>query len=39
VIACDGNAVAGDLIEILGVDHTAATCMCAQGTPPKKGFK
>jgi hypothetical protein len=39
VIALDGNAVAGDLIEILGVDHAAATCVCAQGTPPKKGIQ
>jgi hypothetical protein len=39
VIALDANAIAGDLIEILGVDHTAATCVYAQGTPPKKGFK
>ena len=39
MIALDGNAIAGDLIEILGVDHTAATCVCALETPPKKGFK
>jgi len=29
MIALDGNAIAGDLIEVFGVDLTAATCMCA----------
>ncbi len=27
--ALDGNAIAGDLIEVLGVDLAAATCVCA----------
>jgi uncharacterized protein DUF6510 len=25
----DGNAIAGDLLEVFGVDLTAATCVCA----------
>jgi hypothetical protein len=29
MIALDGNAIAGDLVEVLGVDLAAATCMCA----------
>jgi hypothetical protein len=29
MIALDGNAIAGDLIDALGVDLAAATCMCA----------
>jgi Family of unknown function (DUF6510) len=29
MIALDGNAIAGDLIEVLGVDLAAATCTCA----------
>ena len=29
MIALDGNAIAGDLIEALGVDLAAETCMCA----------
>jgi len=29
MIALDGNAIAGDLIEALGVDLTAAICTCA----------
>jgi hypothetical protein len=29
VIALDGNAIAGDLIEALGVDLAATTCACA----------
>jgi len=29
MIALDGNAIAGDLIEVLGVDLAAATCACA----------
>jgi len=29
MIALDGNALAGDLLEIFGVDLTAATCACA----------
>jgi hypothetical protein len=29
VIALDGNAIAGDLIEALGIDLAAATCVCA----------
>ena len=29
MIALDGNAIAGDLIEVFGVDLTAATCTCA----------
>jgi hypothetical protein len=29
MIALDGNAIAGDLLEVFGVDLTAATCMCA----------
>jgi hypothetical protein len=29
MIALDGNAIAGDLIEALGVDLAAATCVCA----------
>lgn len=29
MIALDGNAIAGDLIEALGVDLSAATCVCA----------
>ena len=39
MIALDGNAIAGDLIEILGVDLVAATYVCALRTPPKKGFQ
>jgi hypothetical protein len=38
VIGLDGNAVAGDLIEILGVDH-AAPYVRVHGTSPKKGFQ
>jgi hypothetical protein len=29
MIALDGNAIAGDLLEAFGVDLTAATCVCA----------
>ena len=29
MIALDGNAIAGDLIEVLGVDLAAASCVCA----------
>jgi Family of unknown function (DUF6510) len=29
MIALDGNAIAGDLIEVLGVDLAAAKCACA----------
>jgi hypothetical protein len=29
MIALDGNAIAGDLIEALGIDLAAATCVCA----------
>ena len=29
MIALDGNAIAGDLIEALGVDLAALTCTCA----------
>jgi Family of unknown function (DUF6510) len=29
MIALDGNALAGDLLEIFGVDLTAARCVCA----------
>jgi hypothetical protein len=29
MIALDGNAIAGDLLEVLGVDLTAATSVCA----------
>jgi hypothetical protein len=29
VIALDGNAIAGDLLEVFGVDFTSATCVCA----------
>ncbi len=29
MIALDGNAIAGDLIDALGVDLAAATCVCA----------
>jgi hypothetical protein len=29
MIALDGNAIAGDLIEALGVDFAALTCTCA----------
>jgi len=29
MIALDGNAIAGDLIDVLGVDLAAATCVCA----------
>ena len=29
MIALDGNAIAGDLIEVLGVDLAAQTCRCA----------
>ena len=29
MIALDGNAIAGDLIEALAVDLAAATCICA----------
>ena len=29
VIAVDGNAIAGDLIEVLGVDFAATKCACA----------
>jgi hypothetical protein len=29
MIAVDGNAIAGDLIEVLGVDLAATTCACA----------
>jgi hypothetical protein len=29
MIALDGNAIAGDLIEVLGVDLAAAICTCA----------
>ena len=29
MIALDGNAIAGDLLEVFGVDLTAATSVCA----------
>jgi len=29
MIALDGNAIAGELAVVFGVDLTAATCMCA----------
>ncbi len=29
MIALDGNAIAGDLLEVFGVDLTAAMCVCA----------
>jgi uncharacterized Zn finger protein len=29
VIALDGNALAGDLVEVFGVDVTATRCTCA----------
>jgi hypothetical protein len=29
VIALDGNAIGGDLLEVFGVDLTGATCLCA----------
>ncbi len=29
MIALDGNAIAGDLLEVFGVDLTPATCKCA----------
>ncbi len=29
MIPLDGNAVGGDLIDVFGVDLTAATCVCA----------
>jgi hypothetical protein len=29
MIALDGNAIAGDLLEALGFDLVAATCVCA----------
>jgi hypothetical protein len=29
MIALDGNAIAGDLLEAFGVDVTAAACVCA----------
>ena len=29
MIALDGNAIAGDLIEVLGIDLAAQTCACA----------
>ena len=29
MIAVDGNAIAGDLMEALGVDLAAETCVCA----------
>ena len=29
MIALDGNAIAGDLLEVFGVDFTAATWVCA----------
>jgi Family of unknown function (DUF6510) len=29
MIALDGNAIGGDLLELFGVDLTAATCRCA----------
>ena len=29
MIALDGNAIAGDLFEVFGVDLTPATCKCA----------
>ena len=29
MIALDGNAIAGDFLEVFGVDLTAATCVCA----------
>jgi hypothetical protein len=29
MIALDGNAIAGDLIEALGIDLAATTCVCA----------
>jgi hypothetical protein len=29
MIALDGNAIAGDLLEVFGVDLTAVTCACA----------
>jgi hypothetical protein len=28
MIALDGNAIAGDLIEVLGIDLAAETCTC-----------
>jgi hypothetical protein len=37
--ALAGNTIAGDLIEILGVDLAAATYACALETSPKKGFE
>jgi hypothetical protein len=29
MIALDGNAIAGDLLDVFGVELTAATCTCA----------
>jgi hypothetical protein len=29
MVALDGNAIAGDLLEVFGVDLTAAMCVCA----------
>ena len=29
MIALDGNALAGDFLEVFGIDLTAATCACA----------
>ena len=29
MVALDGNAIAGDLIEVLGVDLAATKCACA----------
>jgi hypothetical protein len=29
MIALDGNAIGGDLLEVFGVDLTGATCVCA----------
>jgi hypothetical protein len=29
MIALDGNAIAGDLLEVFGVDLAAAMCVCA----------
>jgi uncharacterized protein DUF6510 len=29
MIALDGNALAGDLLEVFGADLTVATCVCA----------
>ena len=36
MIALDGNVIAGDMIEVLGVDLAAATCVC--GSCGASGF-